>query len=767
MEELFDEQINENENIDLKRYFRAVKKRWWLVLLITMGIVIPWAIYVKQQPPVFEAEAIISFENIAVTENQIQSRIQNLSSRTFAEEVTAELGLTLSLKQNDDETEEPVRRQDVFTIFSTTKQPTQGLYTLRFYPIGSCALYYESERLDSARVEHFIEDTVSYKEVTFSLNPDIVINKSEVMFEIKNFRKSVEALMAKERINSSRQGDLMTIALRDQNPLLASQMVNSLTKIFIQKSSELSQKGSRFYSNFFKDKLDKVGTDLANIEASLKSFQNKYIRGLDEENRETVDRLTVLETDTAQLSYYKMELEMLLRKLDPGDPDFAADVSPRYIYAQIIRQPAFENDADMGIIINEYSDLDQRREVFLQTRLPRNNPQMVDLLGRIQPIEDKIVQSTQAKIRELESRRVQSVREINQLRTKLGKMPEEQQRFYTLDRNRKTTEEIYTDYLRRYNEALLSEVVVSENVYILDPAIPPEVPVSGSKKKRVIIGSIVGLLFGIGFIIVLEMADKRIKTQKDVRRYINLPLLGIIPKVKFDDYELQDSEKAKSISSQIVTHDYSPTPVGEAYRALRTSLLFSKSVGAIRSLAIGSVSPGEGKSFTATNLAITLAQQKSKTLLIDGDLRRGVLHNTFNCPKKPGLTNYLTGVVPLESVLNETYIPNLTLITCGALIPNPSELLGSVRMKRFIEGITKRFDFVLFDTPPLMAATDAVILGTLVDGIAVLIRSGMTNREDVKRKMELFQNVRANVVGTVLNCAGVEIAHEGYSYYRY
>lgn len=285
--------------------------------------------------------------------------------------------------------------------------------------------------------------------------------------------------------------------------------------------------------------------------------------------------------------------------------------------------------------------------------------------------------------------------------------------------------------------------------------------------KKVFLGMFFGLSLGIGFVIILEVLDKRIKTQDDVKRYMKLTILGVIPKVKFDNYELKDSEKAKSISSQIVTHDYSPTPVGEAYRSLRTSLLFSKSIGPIHSLAIGSVSPGEGKSFTVVNLAITMAQQKSRTLLVDADLRRGVMHNTFNCPKKPGLTNYLTGVVPLENVLNETYIPNLTLITCGSLIPNPSELLGSVKMKRFIEGITKRFDFVLFDTPPLNAATDTIILGTLVDGVAVLVRAGQTNRDDVRRKMELFKNVQVNVLGAILNCAGVEVAHEGYSYYRY
>ena len=162
-----------------------------------------------------------------------------------------------------------------------------------------------------------------------------------------------------------------------------------------------------------------------------------------------------------------------------------------------------------------------------------------------------------------------------------------------------------------------------------------------------------------------------------------------------------------------------------------------------------------------------MAQQKSKTLLIDADLRRGVLHNTFDCPKKPGFTNFLSGTATLSNVMYDTYIPNLSLITCGTLIPNPSELLGSDRMKEFIKVVSEEFDFVIFDTPPLMAATDAVILGTLVDGVAVIIRSGMTNRENIKRKLELFETVQTTVVGAVLNCAGVDVAHEGYSYYRY
>ena len=349
----------------------------------------------------------------------------------------------------------------------------------------------------------------------------------------------------------------------------------------------------------------------------------------------------------------------------------------------------------------------------------------------------------------------------------MGTLPDEELRLIQMSRQRRANEDIYTYLLRRFKEAELEEAVAPENVSILDPAYPPSGPINGGKQKRALMGILFGFCFGIGLALLWEVADKSIKTRNDVKRYLKLPILGIIPKVKFEDYELQDSEKAKSISSQIVTHDYSPTPVGEAYRALRTNILFSKSLGPIRSLIVGSVSPGEGKSFTAANLAITLAQQKSKTLIIDADLRRGVLHNSFNCPKKPGLTNYLTGVVPLESVLSETYIPNLSLITCGSLIPNPSELLGSNRMRRFVEGISKRFNFIIFDTPPLSAASDAVILGSFVDAVAILIKSGKTNREYVQNKLELFQNVQAKVIGVILNCAGVEVAHEGYSYYSY
>jgi capsular exopolysaccharide synthesis family protein len=231
--------------------------------------------------------------------------------------------------------------------------------------------------------------------------------------------------------------------------------------------------------------------------------------------------------------------------------------------------------------------------------------------------------------------------------------------------------------------------------------------------------------------------------------------------------EYDDSQRARLVDRLLVTHDYSPTPIGEAYRSLRTNLLFSKQAGKIRALVITSIAPNEGKSFTAANLAIIIAQQKSNTLLVDGDLRRGVLHNTFGCPKEPGLTNYLSGMATLSEIVSETHIPNLSLVSCGALIPNPSELLGSLQMRRFIEEVRRRFDVVIFDSPPLNAATDAIVLGTQVDAMPIVIRAGKTRRDVAKERLEALKNIPVNVLGVILNGVESYRSHQAYSYYHY
>jgi tyrosine-protein kinase Etk/Wzc len=591
----------------------------------------------------------------------------------------------------------------------------------------------------------------------------------EIKFDILWFPGVVESVINRLRIYPNNSGTLMKIVMTDTDPFLAAQTINRISEKFIKKSRDIRNYVNRFQRQYFEEQLGMVQQELNRSDAQMKSFRNTHRMNLDQETQQTVTRMSEIDREINELGIQKRTLRDLLAKVDPQSPNFdvEAGISIRYIYQQIAEQPVFRQDADMTIARQELTDRNQSLDRMLGGSFTQQHPVVREISEKIQLLQDKILTLTKEKIADLDRLSVERQKEGEDLDKELVKLPGEELRLIQLNRQRKANETLNELLLQQYKEAQIRESVASENISIIDPAMSPQRPITRSRRNQAVMGVLVAFLFGLASAVAWEVLDKSLRTREDIKRFLNLPILGVIPKVKFNGYELQDSEKAKSISSQIVTHDYSPTPVGEAYRSLRTSLLFSKAIGPIGSLVIGSVAPGEGKSFTSANLAITMAQQKSKTLLIDADLRRGVLHNSFNCSKKPGLTNYLTGVVPLETILNETYIPNLSLITAGSMIPNPSELLGSPRMQKFIEGISQRYDIVIFDTPPLLAASDAIVLGTLVDGICMIVMAGKTKRNEVMRKMEMFQHVQAKVLGIVLNGAGIEVAHDGYSYYAY
>ncbi|NPV51927.1 MAG: CpsD/CapB family tyrosine-protein kinase [Firmicutes bacterium] len=208
------------------------------------------------------------------------------------------------------------------------------------------------------------------------------------------------------------------------------------------------------------------------------------------------------------------------------------------------------------------------------------------------------------------------------------------------------------------------------------------------------------------------------------------------------------------------------SPVSEAFRTLRTNLQFVRLDSPLRSLAVTSTAPGEGKSTVAANLAIAVAQAGKSTILVDADLRRPKLHKMFNLPNRTGLTNLLLGNSGLE-VLHDTGVEGLKLLPSGALPPNPSELLGSGAMTRVVEALDAEADFLIFDTPPMMAVTDAAVLGTKVDGVLLVLRLGQAAREGVMRAKTLLQNANARVLGVVVNGIKPEGRYNYYYYYYY
>jgi tyrosine-protein kinase Etk/Wzc len=768
--------LQSGQPLDLKRYVIALKKRWWLATIIFLAVAVPWIIYVKNEKPLYQATAVIRFKSFEKNSPGVnESRILELTSRSFAERVVAELGLTMSII-DDPMHEASIRRRDVFAEFSSNNNPVDGNYVIRFLGNGSYVLSQvssENEEVEKEVARGAIADAALTPQqvngFAFRLAPASPSRPSEVRFKISQFRKAVESLREREEVDVDRSGTLMTIQLTDTDPYLVTQTVNNLAGIFVRESASIKSKDVSAAREVLEEQWKIAKNALEESSARLREFQQRSIQTtVDNSTQDLYLRLTTTQRRVEDLKSYAAAIKDLLGRIAASGPAIDANgiLNRRYVFRELISNKAFDGVTTIGISRERLRDLETQYDDLSRTSAV--SVRAKETLTQIEAVQAEIEKDARLQLGRIDQEITRLESQIAGYNAKLRQAPVAEFQLAELQRDNEQKAKIFNDIDSKYQTALINEKVVTEAIDILDKAIVPELPINANKKTKAMGGAAFAAFLGVFVVLGLELIDRSIKTVDDVRNTLKVSVLGAIPQIDFaESYEFQDGEKAKIIDQQLVTHDYSPTPIGEAYRSLRTNIMFSKSIGRIQTLCITSTSPGDGKSFTAANLAITMAQQKSSTLLIDCDLRRGVLHNTFGVPKEPGFTNFLTSIHSALEYINETHIPNLSLISCGSLIPNPSELLGSHQMRRFLDEMRRKFDLIVFDTPPLNAATDAVVIGTQVDATIVVIRAGKTDRGVARQKLELFQNVPARVIGVVLNGTTADFAHEGYSYYHY
>ncbi len=342
-----------------------------------------------------------------------------------------------------------------------------------------------------------------------------------------------------------------------------------------------------------------------------------------------------------------------------------------------------------------------------------------------------------------------------------------------------------TDQLRDdYQRASVSEAVEAGQVEIVDLAIRPTKPIGARMRTKLGLGLILGLFFGAGAAFIVERLNTAIRRREEIERLLHVPGLGIIPQImpnrvgrgrlRFAGLNLSFPQSRKSVrrgmgdSPALVTTQNMRSTSAEAFRTLRTNLIFSQAVQSLRTIVITSPSPQDGKTTTATNLAITFAQQGLRVLLADCDLRRGRLHNVFRVPREPGMTQYLAGQNTFEEVVRDSSVERLAFIPAGTFPPNPSELLGSARTRDLMAQLSSKYDIVILDTPPVHVAGDALILGTIADGVILVLRAGNTERGAAQHAMLRLTNVGARVVGAVLNDPDHKVPqYGGYYYYDY
>ncbi|MFO7841838.1 MAG: polysaccharide biosynthesis tyrosine autokinase [Fidelibacterota bacterium] len=285
---------------------------------------------------------------------------------------------------------------------------------------------------------------------------------------------------------------------------------------------------------------------------------------------------------------------------------------------------------------------------------------------------------------------------------------------------------------------------------------------------NILLGFIFGLAAGVGIILLREFMDNSIRSKEDLER-LGLTVLGIIPSMSIDRTKKVLDKKYSTYDdfrNRLISHFKPRSPISESFRSLRTNLELSvPSDKPVSSLVVTSAGAAEGKSTVIANLAIAYAQFGMKVLLVDGDMRKPAIYKMFSTPKKPGLANMITKRSKLDESIYKTEIDNLYVMPAGSLPPNPSELLGSKAMKELFAQLRKQFDKIFFDAPPLMAVTDAALLGSITDGVLLVARAGEAQKEVIIHLQQEMKNTKIKIAGTVLNDVNPKNTSSGYYYY--
>ena len=349
-----------------------------------------------------------------------------------------------------------------------------------------------------------------------------------------------------------------------------------------------------------------------------------------------------------------------------------------------------------------------------------------------------------------------------------------------LSRSKIVAENLFNFLLEKGEEAKIKSATGTGGIRIIDPAIFPTMPIPRKITRNTTLGIILGLVLGFGIALIKEFMDNTIRSEEDVTQILELPIMGMVPEINpnnenkfpnnpnenntFSKIQINSSGNSSDREMKLISNMKLRDPVTETYRSMRTNLEFSWLDKPVRSMIVTSPTPGDGKSITIANLAISFAEIGRKTLIIDTDLRKPVQHKIFSTEKKPGLTDYLVGDVTMDKILYDVGVENLKFIPVGKNPPNPAEILSSKKFQEFIESQKETFDMILLDTPPVISVTDPVLLSRKVDGVLLVVKFAKTDRQVAASAVDALKKSRANILGAVLNSTQF---HRGYGYYRH
>ena len=543
---------------------------------------------------------------------------------------------------------------------------------------------------------------------------------------------------------------LVDVTYDSTDPAFAEGAVNALVDEYIEQNLDLRLHNIDSTLQWLGDQLEKQRAKVEAAERGMADYRSQQ-NALSLDSRQNIvgAQLTQFNDALTKAKTARLEKQALYDQIKNLDTSTAS----------LDTFPAVAQNTVIQTLKAQLSGLEAERARNAE-RWGENHPEMVKLTGSIANARRQL-QLEMAKVAEAIRNEFRSALANEQ--SLMNTLEDQKQRAMDLDRKSASytvlereaagERDVYQSLLQQEKELRVIRNSRANNIQLMDRAEVPKAPYVPNRRRDLLMAIVFGLALAVGLAFGIEYLDDTIKTPDDVTRRLQLPLLGLVPAVRGD---------RSPVLAREVPHDF-----GEAFRSLRTSLVFTSRCDGARLVGVTSTQPLEGKTTTACNLAMVLAYGGARVLLIDADMRRPGLHRTLGMQNNAGLSHVLTGQARIREVVRRTHDPNLLVITAGRTPPNPSELLASERMHQLLANLAAGpFDWVIVDTPPVLAVTDAVILAPYLSGIAFVVGAEMTRRAHVERAMQTLQAAgRQPIIGVVLN--RVDFDRNKYYYSRY
>jgi capsular exopolysaccharide synthesis family protein len=761
----YDVDPNAEAEVHLLDYWRAVRKRLWLVISIVALVTMLSVIYVARKPDIYQAGARVQvdLENNAAlvgktpyvfgpTNDPVYFNTQLLI--LVSPGLMRRVVKTLDLEHNP----------DFFKGNSTQKRST-------WQTIKGMVGFGGSDKPDSnakPKGELQLRTTVA------------AATSHEDLAEAKRLAPYVGAILGglkvepvKETRGLYKETRLIDISFTHTDPEVASKVVNAIAETYVYNNLEKKSETNMTTGDFLVKRIAELQQQIRTDEERLVNYsKNNQIISLDANQNTVVERLNGLNRQLLDAENARILAESQYNAAKvPGKATALAEAEEKQVNeseakAAELRQKRALLMVDATEEAPEVKEIDQQiAELDRQVKEIRSR-KSTTLLTNLETLYRQTLAREQALRKSFEQQRAETVTQN-----------EAAINYRIIQQEIATNKTLLDSLLQRSKENDVIMASKPNNISIVDYAIAPEGPIGPNRTRTVFIALFLALGLGVGLALLLEYLDDTVHSTDEVERLLHLPALAVIPSALGNGRRrllggpgaLQKRNGNPSDNPELLMNVDSRSPLAESYRHLRTSVLLSTAGRAPRSLLVTSSLPGEGKTTTAVNTAFSLAQTGASVVIIDADMRRPRLRSIFGLTDRAGLSSILSsdlGEAEVLAMVSKEEGTGLYVLTAGPIPPNPAELLGSEQMRRLLATLQSQFNHVVVDSPPVSSFTDGVLISSMVDGVLLVVHGGKSSRHVVKRSRQLLQDVGAKIFGVVLNNVNLQ-SHDYYYYQRY